>query len=64
MFFGIFGRSGRGFRLGFDFMGKVGSKRQVTIPKAMREALGSKRRSEVTFMLDDDKIVIKRFSDA
>ena len=43
---------------------KVGSKGQVVIPKAMRKALKIETGSKVSFKLEGDKIIIKRFFDA
>jgi AbrB family looped-hinge helix DNA binding protein len=43
---------------------KVGSRGQVTIPKAMREALKIETGSKVTFRLEGEKLVVRRFFDA
>ena len=39
---------------------KVGPKGQVVIPRAMRKSLKIEPGSEVTFQLEDDRIVVKK----
>jgi len=43
---------------------KVGRRGQVTIPKAMRDALKLEPGSEVYFALEGDKLVVRRWFDA
>jgi len=43
---------------------KVGSRGQVSIPKAMREALKIEPGSKVTFRLEGDKLVVRGLFDA
>ncbi|MGA2385053.1 MAG: AbrB/MazE/SpoVT family DNA-binding domain-containing protein [Candidatus Bathyarchaeia archaeon] len=43
---------------------KVGQKGQVTIPKEMREALKIEPGSTVTFTVEGDKLIVRRFFDA
>lgn len=43
-----------------DAAAKVTSKGQVTVPKAVREALGLKEGDEVVFRVDGDRAVLAR----
>ncbi len=42
----------------------MGSKGQVTIPKAMRDALKLEPGSQVYFVLEDNKLIVRRWFDA
>jgi AbrB family looped-hinge helix DNA binding protein len=46
-----------------DVAAKVTSKGQVTVPKAVREALGIKEGDEVTFRVEGNRAVLARTPD-
>lgn len=46
-----------------DVAAKVTSKGQVTVPKAVREALGIKEGDELVFRVDGDRLVLARTPD-
>ena len=46
-----------------DTAAKVTSKGQVTVPKAVREALGSKEGDEVVFRVEGNRAVLARTAD-
>lgn len=46
-----------------DVAAKVTSKGQVTVPKAVRQALGIKEGDDIVFRVDGDRAVIARIPD-